>query len=61
MKSKNSPRASYSYLLQKIKFGIKNEKKNVYTKRKIITFYSRIEKRRIFKKKNICLPKTPLK
>ena len=28
MKSKNNPRASYSYLLKKIKFGIKNEQKN---------------------------------
>ena len=53
MKSKNNPRASYSYLLKKIKFGIKNGKKNVYT------FYSEWRNAEFSKKEHLFTKHSP--
>ena len=48
MKVKVIP-TTYSYLMKKVIFRVKNEE-NVFAKRKIITFYSRMEKHKILEK-----------
>ena len=49
MKVKVIP-TTYSYLMKKVIFRVKNEE-NIFAKRKIITFYSRMEKHKILEKK----------
>ena len=48
MKVKVIP-TTYSYLMKKVIFRVKNEE-NIFAKRKIITFYSRMEKHKILEK-----------
>ena len=52
MKCKGDP--SFSDLfIEKVKFEVRNDKKNLFTKRNIITFYSRKQKHEIFEKTKI--------